>query len=50
MAEWLERIVEEVDRQYDELPSWKRREEQSSMACESENGRSSSTTREPRHE
>lgn len=50
MAEWLERIIEEVDRQYEELPSWQKNDEQARVSCTSNEGRSVSTAKEPRYE
>ena len=49
MASWIERVTEEVDRQYDELPAWKKADDQSTLNCCSE-ARTSSTIKEPRQE
>jgi hypothetical protein len=51
MAEWLQRVVEEVDRQFQELPEWKRNTEQANCSkFSSDEGRSASTIQEPRSE
>lgn len=50
MADWLSRIVEEVDKQYEELPSWNKREDESGFSCHLDQGRSSSVIKEPRND
>jgi hypothetical protein len=47
MAEWLKKVVDEVDRQFEELPEWKKAASQDSFKCESDDTRSSGI-REPR--
>jgi hypothetical protein len=48
MAEWLKRVMEEADRQFEQLPDWKKASaEQFLRTSASDDGRSSSTIREP---
>jgi hypothetical protein len=48
MAEWLKRVVDEVDRQFEELPEWKKVASRDVFKCSSDDERSS-TIREPRN-
>ncbi len=48
MAEWLKRVMEEADRQFEQLPEWKKASaEQFLCTSKCEEERSSSTIREP---
>ena len=48
MAEWLKRVMEEADRQFNELPEWKRgAAEQIHNSSPRQEERSSTTIREP---
>jgi hypothetical protein len=47
MAEWLKRVVEEVDRQFEELPEWKKTASLEAFKCSTDE-ELSSTIREPR--
>jgi hypothetical protein len=49
MAEWLKRVVDEVDRQFDELPEWKKASSNDVFKCSTDEERSS-TIREPRRQ
>lgn len=44
MADWLKRVVDETDREFEELPEWKKTADQS--ICSNED-QPSSTIREP---
>jgi hypothetical protein len=53
MAEWLKKVMEEADRQFEELPPWKKASAEQFLRTSSVDERRSSTTiREPmsRHE
>jgi hypothetical protein len=51
MAEWLQRVVDEVERQYEQLPEWKRNTEEAICSkYPSDEGRSGSTIQEPKYE
>jgi hypothetical protein len=48
MAEWLKRVMEEADRQFEQLPEWKKASAElflRNSTCDEE--RSSTTIREP---
>lgn len=48
MAEWLKRVLDEADRQFEELPEWKKASaDQFLRTSESGEERSSTTIREP---
>jgi hypothetical protein len=48
MAEWLKRVMEEADRQFEQLPEWKKASaEQFLRTSTNDEVRSSSTIREP---
>jgi hypothetical protein len=48
MAEWLKKVMEEADRQFNELPEWKRGSaDQCVNSLPNQDERSSSTIREP---
>jgi len=48
MAEWLKRVMEEADRQFEELPAWKKASAEQFLRTSSVDERRSSTTiREP---
>lgn len=49
MADWLKRVVDEVDRQYKDLPEWKRNPEQI-WTQKTEEEPKSSAIREPRQD
>jgi len=52
MAEWLKKVMEEADRQFNELPDWKRVPADHALgSLPRQDERSSTTIREPhRHE
>jgi hypothetical protein len=45
MADWLKKVVEETNRQFEELPEWKKAAEQTTNCSTQE--QASSTIREP---
>jgi len=48
MADWLKKVIEEADRQFKELPEWKRAPLEQSRSCASlEEGRIATSIREP---
>jgi hypothetical protein len=48
MTEWLKRVLDEADRQFEELPEWKKASaDQFLRTSENDEERSSSTFREP---
>lgn len=50
MTEWLKRVLDEADRQFEELPEWKKASaDQFLRTSESDEGCSSTTIREPLH-
>lgn len=50
MAEWLERVMEEVEREYSELPEWKKSSAQQFLSFSSDQPEQFSTIREPNQE
>lgn len=51
MAEWLKRVMEEADRQFEQLPEWKKASAEQFLRTSSVNSeeRVSTTIREPLH-
>lgn len=50
MAQWLAKLVEEVDRQHEELSSKQKAEDAGYSTCPLNDGRSLSTAKEPCYE
>jgi hypothetical protein len=50
MVQWLAKLVEEVDRQHEELPAKQKTDEGNHSAYSLNEGRSLSTAKEPRYE
>jgi hypothetical protein len=48
-ADWLKKVVDETNKQFDELPEWKKTVDQKPHHCSKEE-RTSSTIREPNTE
>jgi len=49
MSEWLKKVVDDVDRQFQELPDWKKRNSnKSSFDCSAEEEKETSTVQEPK--
>ena len=48
MAEWLKRVMEEADREFERLPEWKKASaEQFLSTSQNENQKQATTVREP---
>jgi hypothetical protein len=47
MADWLRRVIDEVDRQFEELPEWKRTSTEQFLSFSQTENEHSSTIREP---
>jgi hypothetical protein len=50
MAEWLKSVVEQVNKQFDELPEWKKLSEHVSSEPRSDEDRPAPAIREPKSE
>lgn len=54
MNDWLKKVVDEVDREFDDLPEWKKNSYQKAANCAEANSkeedRPPSTIREPKSE
>jgi hypothetical protein len=50
MAEWLRNVVEEVNRQFNDLPEWKKTDAEDLQARYSEERKPQAAVREPRQD
>ena len=49
MAEWLKTVIDEVDRQFEELPPWKKTSAEQFLSFSPAEDERSSTIREPQY-
>jgi hypothetical protein len=50
MAEWLKRVIDEVDKQFEDLPEWKKASAEQFLSFSPKEEERSSTIREPRQQ
>ena len=49
MAEWLKKVIDEVDRQFEEFPAWKKTSAEQFLSTSPTKDDHSSTIREPQY-
>jgi hypothetical protein len=49
MAEWLKKVIDEVNRQFEELPDWKKTSAEQFLSSSPTEDERSSTIREPHY-